>query len=73
MIEEGWCGSLQGDQCGTCNIHVVVRSGSAGISSVEERSVKMKVLFGKRLEGMEESGLVKVLMEKLREAVGIGC
>ena len=31
------------------------------------------MLFGKRLEGMEESRLVKVLMEKLREAVGIGC
>ena len=31
------------------------------------------MVFGKRLEGMEESGLVKVLMEKLREAVGIGC
>ena len=33
---------------------------------------EMKVLFGKRLEGMEESRLVKVVMEKLREGGGIG-
>ena len=31
----------------------------------------MKVLFGKRLEGMEESRLVK-MVEKLREDGGIG-
>ena len=33
---------------------------------MEERSEEMKVLFGKRLEGMEESRLVK-MVEKLRE------
>ena len=32
----------------------------------------MKVLFGKRLEGMEESRQVKMVVEKLREDRGIG-
>ena len=32
----------------------------------------MKVLFGNRLVGMEESRLVKMVMEKLREDRGIG-
>ena len=32
----------------------------------------MKVLFGKRLEGMEGSRLVKMVVEKLREDGGIG-
>ena len=31
----------------------------------------MKVLFGKRLEGMEESRLVKIKVEKIREDGGI--
>ena len=31
----------------------------------------MKVLFGKRLEGMEENQLVKMMVEKLREGGGI--
>ena len=32
----------------------------------------MKGLFGKRLVGMEESRLVKMMVEKLREDGGIG-
>ena len=32
----------------------------------------MKVLFGKRLEGMEERRLVKMVVEKLREGGRIG-
>ena len=31
----------------------------------------MKVLFGKRLEGTEESRLVKMVVKKLREDGGI--
>ena len=38
----------------------------------EERREEMKVLFGKRLEGMEESRLVKMMVEKLREDREIG-
>ena len=33
---------------------------------LEERREEMKVLFGKTLEGMEESQLVKMMVEKLR-------
>ena len=32
----------------------------------------MKVLLGKRLEGMEESRPVKMVVEKLKESGGIG-
>ena len=39
---------------------------------LEERREEMKVLFGKRLVGMEESRLVKMTVEKLREDGGIG-
>ena len=31
-----------------------------------------ELLFGKRLEGIEESGLVKMVVDKLREDRGIG-
>ena len=37
-----------------------------------ERREEMKLLFGKRLEGMEESRLVKMVVEKLREDGEIG-
>ena len=39
---------------------------------LEERREEMKVLFDKRLEVMEESRLVKMVVEKLREDRGIG-
>ena len=39
---------------------------------LEERREEMKVLFCKRLEGMEESRLVKMVVEKLREDGGTG-
>ena len=44
--------------------------GDLGCRKLEERKEEMKV-FGKRLEGMEESRLVKMVVEKLREARGI--
>ena len=34
---------------------------------------EMKEFFGKRLEGMEESRPVKIVVEKLREDGEIGC
>ena len=37
------------------------------VAELEERREEMEVLFGKRLEGMEECQLVKVVVEKLRE------
>ena len=39
---------------------------------LEKIREKMKMLFGMRLEGMEESQLVKIVVEKLREDGGIG-
>ena len=41
--------------------------GDLGWRKLEERREGMKVLFGKRLIGMKESRLVKMVMEKLRE------
>ena len=38
----------------------------------DDRGGEMELLFGKRLEGMAESRLVKVVVKKLREVVGIG-
>ena len=46
----------------------VAVQGYLGWRKLEE----MKVLFGKRLEGMEESRLVKMVVEKLRDDRGIG-
>ena len=46
--------------------------GDLGWRKLKERKEEMKVLFGKRLEGMEESQLVKMVVEKLREDGGIG-
>ena len=50
----------------------VVVMGDQGWRKLEERGKGMKALFGKRLIGMEESQLVKMVMEKLREDRGIG-
>ena len=50
----------------------VAVQGDVGWRKLEERREEMKVLFGKRLEGMEESRLVKMVVEKLREYGGIG-
>ena len=36
------------------------------MEEVEKRREEMNVLLGKRLEGMEESQLVKMVVEKLR-------
>ena len=41
-------------------------------NQLEERWEEMKVLLGKTLEGMEESRLLKMVVEKLREDRGIG-
>ena len=41
--------------------------GDLGWRKLEERREGMKVLFGKGVVGMEESRLVKMVMEKLRE------
>ena len=38
-----------------------------GWKKLEPRMEEMKVLFGKILEGMEESRLVKMMVEKLKE------
>ena len=49
--------------------------GSAGRSRVEkleERREEMKVLFDKRLEGIEVSRQVKMVVERLRENGGTG-
>ena len=46
--------------------------GDLGWRKLEEVREEMKVLFGKRLEGMEESQLVKIVIEKLREDGGMG-
>ena len=43
------------------------RHGSVGRSRMEERREEMKVMFGKRLEVLEEGGLVKVVVNKLRK------
>ena len=50
-------------------------SGSAGRSRAEEAGGEdgREALFGKRLKGMEESQLVKMVVEKLREDRGMGC
>ena len=40
--------------------------GGLGWRKLEERREEMKVLFGKRLEGMEESRQVKMVVEKPR-------
>ena len=50
----------------------VALQGDLGWRKLEERREEMKVLFGKRLKGMEESRLVKVVVEKLREVGRIG-
>ena len=50
----------------------VAMQGDLGWRKLEERGEEIKVLFGKRLEGMEESRLVKMAVEKLREDGGIG-
>ena len=41
--------------------------GDLGWRKLEERREGMKVLFGKGVVGMEESRLVKMVIEKLRE------
>ena len=46
--------------------------GELGWRKLEERRKDMKALFCKRLEAMEESQLVKMVVEKLREDGGIG-
>ena len=38
-----------------------------GWRKLEERGEEKKVLFGKRLEGMDDSQLLKAVVEKLRE------
>ena len=43
-----------------------------GWRKLEERGEEKKVLFGKRLEGMDDSQLLKAVVEKLREDEGIG-
>ena len=45
--------------------------GNLGWRKMEERREEMKVLFGKGLEGLEESQLVKMVVEKQREDGGI--
>ena len=50
----------------------VVVQGDLWWKKLEEKSEGMKVVFGKRLEGIEESRLVKMVMAKLREDGGIG-
>ena len=50
----------------------VAVQGDLGWRKLEERREEMKVLFSKRLKGMEESRLVKVVVEKLREVGRIG-
>ena len=42
-----------------------------GCRKLEERGEEKKVLFGKRLEGMDDSQLLKAVVEKLREDRGI--
>ena len=50
----------------------VAVQGDLGWRKLEERREEMKVLFGKRLEGIEESRLVKMVVEKLRKDRGTG-
>ena len=50
----------------------VAVQGDLGWRKLEEKREEMKVVFGKRLERMEESRLVKMVVEKLREDGGIG-
>ena len=45
----------------------VAVQGHPGWRKLEERREEMKVLFGKRLERLEESRLVKMVVEKVRE------
>ena len=45
----------------------VAVQGDLGWKKFEQRMEEMKVLFGKILEGMEESRLVKMMVEKLKE------
>ena len=49
----------------------MVVQGDVGWRKLEEQREEMKVLFGRRLEAMEESQLVKMVVEKLREDGGI--
>ena len=50
----------------------VTVQGDLGWRKLEEMREEMKVLFGKILKGMEESRLVKMVVEKLREDRRIG-
>ena len=46
----------------------VVLHGDLWWRKLEERREEMKVLFGKRLEGMEDSQLVKLVVDKMDES-----
>ena len=50
---------------------VAVR-GDLGWRKLEERREAKKLLYGKRLEGLEDSRLVKAVAEKLKEAGNVG-
>ena len=50
----------------------VAVQGDPGWRKLVERREEMKVLFGKRLEGMEERQLVKMVVGKLGEDRGTG-
>ena len=50
--------------------NTVAVQGDLGWRKLEERREEMKVLSGKGLEGMEESQLVKMVVEKLDRGIG---
>ena len=50
---------------------VAVR-GDLGWRKLEERREGKKLMYGKRLEGLEDNRLVKVVAEKLKDAGNVG-
>ena len=73
-LEECWCVQEAGVGTDESGLEIFGASNkvAGGWRNLEERRKGMKVLFGKRLEVLEESQLVKMVVEKLREDGGIG-